>query len=156
MMSHLWDFAGADGLQVAKAWFGDSIDRLSPFQSVDITVTDRSCTVLRLCENNFRLSWSDSSPPPLAIPANQRVWLRSLGWLGAMILPDADPALLAIAVAKPPHRLPLPINCAAPARIEGISVLIWRHSIAGKPALEIHTATQNLPLLQAKFCVAED
>lgn len=148
----LWDFAGVDGLQVAKAWFGEAIDRLSPFQSLDTRLNNQPCAVLRLCENNFRIAWTGSDSLPLAVPTECQVWLKQFDWLGTIVLPDStSPQLMAIATPKPPHRLPLPLHCAAPARIDGLSVLIWRRAIAGKPVLEVQTAQQHLHLIQEKL-----
>ena len=162
MTPQLWDFAGIDGLQMARSLFGDAIDRISIFQSIDIHLSDCPCSVLRLCETNFRVVWYDEHPhlPQRLQQAaiGRQVWLRQFNWLGAIllrnpcgaILPDPIDPLL-IATPKPPHRLPLPIDCAAPARIDGVSVLIWRHAIDGQPALEVHTATKDLQFIQTKL-----
>ena len=160
-MTQLWDFAGIDGLQMARSLFGDAIDRIAVYQSIDTHLSDCPCSVLRLGETNFRVVWYDDYPLLQRLQQaaiGRQVWLRQFNWLGAIllrdpygiVLPDAVNPLL-IAIPKPPHRLQLPIGCAAPARIEGVSVLIWRHSIDGKPVLEIHTATKDLQFIQTKL-----
>lgn len=163
MMPQLWDFAGIDGLQMAKTLFGDTVDRLAVFQSIETHLLRCPCSVLRLCETNFRVVWYEDHPELPQIlqqsAIGRQVWLRQFDWLGAMVLPDptlsqahfAIDLLLNIAIPKPPHRLQLPIGGAAPARIDGVSVLIWRHLICEQPAFEIHTATKDLQFIQAKL-----
>ena len=153
MTPQLWDFAGIDGLQMAKALFGESIDRLAVFQSLDIQLVGCSCSVLRLCETNFRVVWYENHPAILQLmqqaATGRQVWLQQFDWLGALLL-DANNLPLDIIIPKPPYRLPLP-GGAAPARIDRVSVLIWRHLIKGQPALEIHTATKDLQFVGAKL-----
>ena len=52
-----WDMAGADGLVAARALFGESVDRLAPFQSMETTLEGLPCAVLRLCDRNFRVTY---------------------------------------------------------------------------------------------------
>jgi len=155
MTPQLWDFAGIDGLQMAKSLFGSSIDRIAVFQSLETNLENCPCSVLRLGETNFRVVWYSDYPYLLQrlqqSAIGLQVWLRQFDWLGAIVLPDAIDSLLNIAIPQPPHRLQLPNGCAAPARINGVSVLIWRHSIDGQPALEIHTAIKNLQFIQTKL-----
>lgn len=154
--TYLWDIAGVDGLQAMKSIVGEAIDRIAPFRSLESQLGGEHCSILRLCENNFRISCCGDNAPiaqVLNTLSTQHVWIKKFNWLGSLILPEAALSqLLLIAISKPPHRLEnLPLHCAAPARINGISVLIWRHPIAGKPALELHAAQKDLPQLQAKL-----
>jgi hypothetical protein len=153
----LWDLAGIDGLQVARSLFGDGIARLAPFQSLEISLPDCSGAILRLCEGNFRLSLRGDVT--LFVDALQkaqsdrRVWVKQFAWLGAIAMPESLGLKLLpqIAIAKPPHRLAgLLLHCAAPARIDEIAVLIWRHPLK-EPAIEIHAAKKDLEALQAKL-----
>ena len=50
-----WDFAGVDGGLVARALFGEAAARLSVWQSLDTDWDGSPCSVLRLCEGNFRI-----------------------------------------------------------------------------------------------------
>ena len=155
MTPQLWDFAGIDGLQMAKSLFGNSIDRIAVFQSIETNLTDCPCSVLRLGETNFRVVCYGNHPYLLLhfqqSAIGLQVWLRKFDWLGAIVLPDAIDSLLNIATPQLPHRLQLPNGYAAPARIDGVSVLIWRHSIDGQPVLEIHTAAKDLQFIQTKL-----
>jgi hypothetical protein len=145
-----WDVAGVDGLATVKAWFGDAIDRLAPFQSFETTWQGQPCSVLRLCEGNFRLSSPKAFTCP-AIPARQRVWVKQFNWLAALALPEAALGPLAgIVVPKPPFRLQgLEPNCAIPARLQGAGILIWRHQVSESPMLEIHCARAELARIRA-------
>lgn len=152
----LWDIAGIDGLEAMRYLVGKEIDRIAPFQSLETQIGGVDCSVLRLCEGNFRISCGEASeniPQALSSLPVQRVWVRQFDWLASIVLPAADLTLLeAIAVPKPPHRLMnLPQNCAISARIDGISVLVWRHLIFGQPMLELNTAQREMARLQAKL-----
>ena len=155
--SHLWDFAGVDGLQLARQ-LAYAADRLAPFQSLETTIDDQPCSLLRLCEGNFRLR----VPSHVAIAALQgqqsglRVWVKQCAWMSAIALPEAGGLhqLPGLAIPKPPHRLVgLSVDRAVPARINGLSVLIWRHLVGGQPAFELHTATRDLKSLQTALQV---
>jgi hypothetical protein len=152
-MSVLIDFAGYDGLLAARALFGDQIDRIAPFQSLDCQAVETvHCSVLRLCENNFRvrLSKSDLATFTAAFQQQQRVWLKQFDWLSSLILPDDLASLSKLITPKPPHRVVgLQLNCAAPGRINGISVLVWRHTIQGTPAIELHLAPKDIATVKA-------
>lgn len=147
----LWDIGGIDGLQVAQSLFGESVHRLAPFQSLETTLEGLPCSVLRLCEGNFRVAWNQHEQilkQKLQLAQlDQCVWVKQFPWLSSIALPDAIGMsyLLNLAIPTPPHRLTgLPLHCAAPARIDGISVLIWRHLIAQQPAIELHIATHQI------------
>jgi hypothetical protein len=147
-----WDIAGVDGLAQVRDWFGETVERLSPFQSLETHWQGQPCSLLRLCESNFRLS----IPANLVfatLPSQQRVWIQQFNWLGAMALPETVLSPLAqIAIPKPPHRLMgLEPNCALPARLHGTAILIWRHPIAGVPMLEIQTAQADLARVIAQL-----
>jgi hypothetical protein len=152
-MSVLVDFAGYDGLLAARALFGDSIDRIAPFQSLDCQALETvNCSVLRLCENNFRvrLSKSDLATFTAAFQQQQqRVWLKQFDWLGSLILPDDLASLSKLITPKPPHRIAgLQLNCAAPGRINGISVLVWRHEVKETPTIELHLAKKDIAVVE--------
>ncbi len=144
----LWDFAGVDGLQFAKTLVGDAAGRLAPFQSLETTIADYPCSLLRLCENNFRLGVRGVA---IQSPAKMRVWMKQCETIQAIIFPDSSkPNLLQIATTKPPHRLQnLALNHAIPARINNVSVLIWYHSPQEKPVLELHTAVNDAEAIKA-------
>lgn len=158
----LWDIAGVDGLQVVKSLTKcDRVTTIAPFQSLETTINGDHCAILRLCEGNFRIGWQgdrailESALEPLI--KSQRVWVQRFNWLGAITIPESVGIdyLPQIAVAKPPHRLAL-LKCdrAVPARIDDISVLIWRHLVLNQPAFELHTALTNLELIKAKLNLA--
>lgn len=151
----LWDIAGNDGLQVVKTLAGDRITTIAPFQSIETTIAGNDCSILRLCEGNFRLAYLGN--PNVLESAWQefvgdRVWLKRFSWLGAISISESIGLdyLPQIAVPKPPHRLKgLECDRALPARINGISVLIWRHQVLQQPAFELHTAFKNLELIKS-------
>ena len=144
-----WDIAGIDGLQVARQLFGASVDRIAPFQSLETQLSGSACSVLRLCEANFRIGWTGDAAEFQAIIQpflGRQVWVKQFDWLAALKLSAADRDWGEldwgqIAVAKPPHRLTgLANHCAAPARIEGRALLVWRHPLLGWPAVEFQMA----------------
>jgi hypothetical protein len=146
---HHCDFAGIDGLQFAQQLFGVQITRLAPFQSQETTLNGHSCSVLRLCEGNFRIGWTGE---PILAPPNQRVWVKSFSWLATLILPatlDLDWA--SFAIPKPPHRIVgLANHCAAPARIDGVAVLLWKHQLE-QPVIELHMAQAHQSLIKTRL-----
>lgn len=182
-----WDMAGIDGLQVAQLLFGDRVNQIAPFQSLETTVEIDSgsipCSILRLCEGNFRIvrqntvrqntvrqntvsqntvsqntiNQSDCSPLEQTLQQMQtqhRVWVKRFDWLSAIVMPESVGLTLLpeIAKTKPPYRLPgMAIDRAVPARIEGRSVLIWRHPVLEQPAFELHTATKDIETI--KICL---
>lgn len=153
-----WDFAGVDGLQVAKHLFGDAVDQLAPFQSAEIPFHSGHCSVLRLCEGNFRVSWQgDSAQFQQQIEQaqqGQRVWVKQLPWLSTLFLSETAGLqhLAPIATPKPPYRLQaMPLHCAIPARIEGMSVLIWHHPVQAQPVFELQMALHHARSIQAIF-----
>lgn len=154
----LWDFAGIDGLQVARHLFGEQIAHISPFQSLTTTLQDRPCAVLRLCENNFRVALpQDLGLDRLIHPLHQRVWIARSPYLTALSLPVEQGLswLYQKATTKPLYTLePLPGDRAVPARLDGIALLIWHHLWLGQPRLELHLATTDVPLVQARIAEA--
>lgn len=152
--SSLWDFVGIDGLSLAKT-LDSAADRLAPFQSLETTIDDQPCSLLRLCEGNFRLrvhSHVDVAASLQVQPSGLRVWLRQCPWMSAIALPEAVGLrqLPTLAMPKPPHRLEGMVgDRAVPARIHGISVLVWRHVVGGQPAFELHTATRDVKHIQS-------
>lgn len=152
----LCDIAGVDGLQVMKALVGQEVDRIAPFQSLEAEIEGISCSVLRLCEGNFRLSWQGKNRRLLSYlestAAGQRVWVQQFPWLSAILLPERISLdhLIELAVAKPPFRLSaLALHCAAPARIVGRSILVWRHPIQGREQIELHLAAQQQQAIES-------
>jgi hypothetical protein len=72
----------------------------------------------------------------------------------AIALPDAVglDVLSQIARVKPPYRLEgLQRNCAVPAKIDNISVLIWRHQLLSQPLFELHTAVGDAEAIKVKL-----
>lgn len=168
----LYDFAGFDGLAVAKKLFGDAIDRIAAFQSADYSIlhehlstehlsTDHQSSslpyaVLRLCENNFRVRVPVQQQALFQTAFSQaqrgqRVWLQQFDWLGRLSVPEAMlPALTDLIVPKAPHRIVgLGLNCAAPGRINATAVLVWRHQVMEAPAVELHLSTSAIESVKA-------
>ncbi len=153
----LWDFAGVDGLQCAKALFGEASGRIAPFQSFETSLNGCLCSVLRLCEGNFRIGLQGKTTgfeqAIAQLQPNHQIWVKRCEWMSAIAIPETLllNLLPQIASSKAPHRLEgLQLSCAAPARIDGISVLIWRHQLLGQPAFELHTALKDVEAVQAK------
>lgn len=129
-----WDFAGVDGLAFASSLAGETAHRLSVFQSQTITIAGETCSLLRLCEKNFRLSASQTATEKIEShlkPAQNQwcVWVNRCENLGILALPDAwgMTFLQENATPKPPHRLQgLWRDRAVPARLNGTAILIWR------------------------------
>ncbi|PSN16829.1 hypothetical protein C7293_01010 [filamentous cyanobacterium CCT1] len=144
-VSQPWDMAGADGLVAARALFGEAVDHLAPFQSMETTLDGLPCAVLRLCDRNFRVTYPG--------PFDQRVaafslnlWVKQLDWLGAIALPaESLPAIAALATVRAPHRLaPLPLHRAVPVQVAQTAVLIWHHHLGDRAALELHLARPQI------------
>lgn len=144
-----WDLAGADGLVAARTLFGEAVDHLAPFQSMETTLARLPCAVLRLCDRNFRITYLGHLDQIVAALQLQ-VWVKQLSWMEAITLPaEQFPTIAAQATIKAPHRLHgLPLHCAVPAQISALPILIWHHPIAGQPALELHFAKSQ----SEKFC----
>lgn len=153
----LWDIAGVDGLQVAKSLFGDEVGCIATFQSIETTLSGCPCSVVRLCEGNFRIAWQGNSTileEAVQRVQGRRAWFKRFDWLGAIALSESVGLthLPQIAVAKPPHRLKgMLLNCAAPARIEGAAILVWRHFVLGQSAFELHTAVKDLETVKVRL-----
>ena len=152
MSQMLWDMAGVDALEVAKLIFGEEVGYLAPFQSLETVVQGKACSVLRLCDRNFRIAYSGTLHHLIA-PLTSRVWLKQYHWLSAVTLPiEQLPALLKKATVRAPHRLAgLSGHQAVPARIDNIATLIWRHPVQAKPAVELHVAQADLDRLIEKI-----
>ncbi len=144
-ISQPWDMAGADGLVAARALFGEAVDHLAPFQSMETELEGVPCAVLRLCDRNFRITYPGPLDRAIA-PLNLQIWVTQLTWMAAVALPsDRLPALATQATVRAPHRLhPLPLHRAVPAQVAQISVLMWHHPIAGQPMLELHLARPQI------------
>lgn len=163
LLNHqLWDIAGVDGLQVAKSLFGDQLSYIATFQSIETTLEGCPCSVLRLCEGNFRIAWQGNSTileqAVQRAQGERRAWLKRFDWLDAIAISESLGLnrLPQIAVSKPPYRLQgMLVNRAAPARIEGVAILVWRHLVLGQPAFELHTAVKNLETIKVRL-IADD
>ena len=134
----LWDFAGVDGPPVARALFGEAAARLSVWQSLDTDWNGTPCAVLRLCEGNYRVaSYGNGGEALGREAAGRRVWIKPAR-LVTLAARDTVKLLLPLASVKPPHRLAgLPIDRAVPARLGDYSVVLWRHTVAGTPILDV-------------------
>lgn len=150
----LWDFAGVDGLQAAIALFTPAISRIAPFQSLTARLNHQPCSVLRLCENNFRVALSttldfDRAIADLAL----KVWSKPCSATTLVVPTDLGLARLPqIATTKPLHTLKtFPCDRAVPARINGAAILAWHHSWLGQPRLTIQTASANINPIREAF-----
>lgn len=149
----LWDFAGVDGLQVARHLFGTKVSQLSPFQSLTTTFEGQPCAVLRLCESNFRVVLAQElALDKIISPLHQRVWVARSPYLSKLMLP-VEPGLTwlsQVATTKPTFTLkPFPHDRAVPARLDGIAILIWHYQWLGQPRLDLQMATTKLSEMQA-------
>ncbi|MGD1942370.1 MAG: hypothetical protein ACFB0G_13760 [Leptolyngbyaceae cyanobacterium] len=150
----LWDFAGVDGLQAAIALFSSTVSYLAPFQSGAVALNQSPATVLRLCENNFRVALPAdvdflSMLPPLAF----NIWVKPCQTANLVLPPAAGLERLAqIATTKPLFQLtPFPLDRAVPARIDGVAILAWHQLWQGQPRLLIQAAPANIDQIQAAF-----
>ncbi len=142
--------AGVDGLAVAQLLFGEAAGYLAPFQSLETVIAGQDCSVLRLCDRNFRIAY----PGPLdslIAPLQADVWAREYDWLSVVaIAPHQLPQLTAQTTVRPPHRLHLPNHQAVPAQVADIAILIWRHSPRGMPVVDLHLARTDVDRLMEK------
>ncbi len=147
----LWDFAGMDGLQAAIALFTPAIAHRAPFQSLTAQFEQQPCSVLRLCENNFRVALPEPMALGDAITALElNVWVKPCPAATLLLPVDLGlERLRAIATTKPMYTLnPFPCDRAVPARINGLAILAWHHLWQGQPRLEIQTAQGQVKALQ--------
>ncbi|WP_204137001.1 hypothetical protein [Halomicronema sp. CCY15110] len=147
----LWDFAGVDGLQAAIALFSPAISHLSPFQSLTAEFGQQPCSVLRLCENNFRVALPEPMAFDSAISALElSVWVKPCPAATLLLPVEAGlERLRAIATTKPIYTLhPFPCDRAVPARINDLAILAWHHSWQGQPRLTLQTAQENVEAIQ--------
>lgn len=152
MSEALWDISGVDGLAIAQTLFGEPIGHLSPFQSLETTLEEKPCAVLRLCERNFRILYSGSiaqliTPLQSSVSVHQYSWLKSFSISSHQLLKLTEKATV-----KAPHRLiNLPNHQAVPAQLDDMALLIWQHSSPRKSSIDIHTATTDAELLKSKI-----
>lgn len=149
MNNALWDMAGVDGLAVAKYLFGEEVGYLAPFQSMETSLGGQDCSVLRLCDRNFRISYPGSLQAFIE-PLQANIWLKQFGWLTSMVLPDHFfSTIISHATVRPPHRLKtIPNHQAVPAQLQGIAILLWRHPHQRQSSLELHIAQKDLKILE--------
>lgn len=144
----VWDLAGVDGLAVARQLFGEDVSCLAPFQSLETTLQGQDCSVLRLCDRNFRIVYSGALQQ-LVGPLEANIWLNQFDWLARLLLPTTMLATVsAQATVRPPHRLVnSPNHQAVPIQLQTIPLLLWQHSWRGEPTLELHAAKKDVEML---------
>lgn len=150
----LWDFAGVDGLQAAIALFTPAISHIAPFQSFTTDFNHQPCSVLRLCENNFRVALSAQLAFDQSVAAlNLKVWSKPCSASSLVIPTDLGLTHLAkIATTEPLYTLnPFPCDRAVPARINGIAILAWHYLWVGQLRLEIQTASHHVDAIRRAF-----
>ncbi|MGD1866987.1 MAG: hypothetical protein ACFB0D_20740 [Phormidesmis sp.] len=153
----LWDISGADGLAIAQTLFGQSVSYLAPFQSLETVLEENPCSVLRLCNRNFRILSSSPIPqhliPQHLIPQAHTASIHQYSWLQTFsISPQQLHQLTQKATVRAPHRLTnLPNHQAVPAQLDDIALLIWQHSSAHRPSIDIHTSHSSAKLLESKI-----
>ncbi|MEL6469805.1 MAG: hypothetical protein AAFQ74_08760 [Cyanobacteria bacterium J06623_4] len=152
MAQILWDFAGIEALTVAQTLFGESVADLAAFQSLETSLKGKDCSVLRLCDRNFRILYSDDIKPIIS-SLSCNVFVHQYSWLTSFSLPaDRLKALTINATVRAPHRLTnLPNHQAVPAQLENMAMLIWQHSSSKTPTIDIHTALRHENQLKAKI-----
>ncbi|NEQ55433.1 MAG: hypothetical protein F6K11_35845 [Leptolyngbya sp. SIO3F4] len=152
MNKSLWDMAGIDGLVVAKHLFGEDVGYLAPFQSMETTLQGKDCSVLRLCERNFRISYSDSLQK-LIEPIQANIWLKKFNWLTSLTLStNFLSQLISQVTVRPPHRLEnIPNHQAVPVQLQDIPFLLWQHPKQGQRLLELHLACKDRERLVNKL-----
>ena len=151
----LWELAGVDGLQLVKRLASDVVEKIAPFQSIDFIFTGYQYSVLHLGEGNYRLGlYGDLGTygglnfeeAIASAKIGLQVWAKPCGTMQTIALPEATALNLLprIAVVKPPHCLQrLSPNCAVPATVHEIPVLIWRHRLLSEAVFELHSAVQD-------------
>ena len=145
----LWDFAGPDGLAFARVLFSEEVSQLAAYQSLETRWQGASCSLLRLCENNYRVGIHSAEEAPAealrAAAAGRRVWVKPSRLATLRLGEEALASLLPVTTVKPPHRLAgLGQNRAVPARIAGRAALVWRHPVGGVPTVEIQAALGDM------------
>ncbi|MEL6604818.1 MAG: hypothetical protein AAFP20_16525 [Cyanobacteria bacterium J06614_10] len=152
MAKILWDFAGIEALTVAQTLFGESVGELAAFQSLETSLEGKDCSVLRLCDRNFRILYLDDVRPVIS-SLNCNVFVRQYTWLASFSIPaDRLEALTINATVRAPHRLAnLPNHQAVPAQLEDMSMLVWQHSSSKIPTIDIHTAHSYENRLKAEI-----
>ena len=153
-----WDFAGVDGLQAAIALFSPAISHISPFQSLTANVSHQPCSVLRLCENNFRVALPKELAEEMAFDnaianLNLKVWVKRCP-AATFIVPTelALSYLPQIATTKPIYSLtPFPCDRAVPACINGVAILAWHYLWDEQPRVSIQTASANVDEIRRAF-----
>ena len=148
--ARLWDFAGFDGLALARSLFGVNVSDLSAYQSMETECEGTACSLLRLCENNFRVSVYEDAALEQGLQAaaiGRRVWVKP-SVLTSLLLDDGQAAwesLTQAGTAKPPHRLiGLPQERAVPVHFGEPAALVWRHPVRGVSSIEVQTAAADL------------
>ena len=154
-----WDFAGCDGLALARELFGSAVSELSVYRSLDTDWKGTPCALLRLCENNFRVGLYENiaardvkafEDALWANAATCRVWVKPTILATLLLNEDTLKSLLPITTVKSPHRLiRLGQNRAIPCRIAGLASLLWCHRVGGVLAVEVQTAPSAVTRISA-------
>ena len=152
MSNSLWDLAGVDGLLVAQQLFGEEVGYLGPFQSLETVLAGKACSVLRLCDRNFRIAYLGPLHQFID-PLQSHTWLKQFDWLSRLSLPISQRAqIISHVTVRPPHRLEnFPNHQAIPGQLQGIPLLIWQHPYQDQTILELHAARNDLGPLTTKL-----
>ena len=176
----VWNITGRDSLQLVKRLFSDVVAQLAPFQSLDVIFTGYQYSALRLGEAHFRLglygelgdyggltfeqtlAQAQVGLQVVATPCNGRstedtavsqeaIGLTKYAAIGLLESTALD-LLPNIGAVKPPDGLEtlLP-NCAIPAEIDGMSVVMWRHQLLSQPIVELHAAVGDAKAIEVKL-----
>lgn len=153
----LWDFAGFDGAAFARLLFGEEVSQIAAYQSLETHWRGAPCSVLRLSENNYRLSLHETEEASAgalhAAAAGLRVWVKPARLAVLRLGEEALERLPPISTVKPPHRLAgLGRHRAVPACIAGSAALVWRHPVGGAPAVEIQSASDDIGAISGAIC----
>ena len=154
----LWDFAGVDGRQAAIALFTPAISRIAPFQSLATSFNHQHSSVLRLCENNFRVALPASFAFGRSIADQDiQVWSKPCPAATLVVPTDLGLARLPkISTTKPLYTLtPFPCDRAVPARINGVAIQAWHHSWCRQPRLVIQMASANINTIREAFSLSD-
>ena len=140
----IWDIAGTDGLIVVQSLLGKSVGYLAPFQSLETVLAGEPCSVLRLCDRNFRIRYAGDITQHIS-PLKSNVLVRQYEWLKAFSISSNQlQSLTKRATVRPPHRLVgLPTHQAVPAQLDTISMLIWRHTSLGSRSQRVYEGSRE-------------
>lgn len=150
----LWDVAGIDALQLVRLLCSDAVAKLALFQSLDVIFTGYQYSVLRLGEEKFRLSLYGELGDYGGLTFLETIAQSQIGLQVSAKFCDQIKAiaLKASCADNAPHSLArLQSNRAAPTRVEGFQVLIWRHQLLSQPVLEFHARVGDADAIEVKL-----